>query len=55
MPNRLSAHLIASRIRELKISPEQAVEGAFARLEELNPILNAFVSLRFDEAMAEAA
>lgn len=45
---------MASLIRERKLSPVELVGAHFARIEALNPKLNAFIELRTESAMAEA-
>ena len=45
----------AELVRRGEVSPEEMVEGAIARIEALNPRLEAVVRTRFDEARAEAA
>ena len=49
----------AVRARELigagRLSPVELMESCLARIERCNPVLNAFVSLRADDARAEAA
>ena len=54
MPEHMSALDIARRIRNRELSPLEVIKTVLARLERLNPELNAFVSVRYDEAMAEA-
>lgn len=49
-----SAKSIAARVRAGEISPVELVETALASIEEHNGELNAFVSLREEEALAEA-
>ncbi len=49
-----SATELAKLIRSEQISPLQVMEGTMRRIEEVNPTLNAFVSLRAEEAMEEA-
>jgi Asp-tRNA(Asn)/Glu-tRNA(Gln) amidotransferase A subunit family amidase len=50
----LSATAMAERIRAKKVSPVELVQAHLARISEDNPRLNAYVSLRADEALAEA-
>lgn len=45
---------LAERIRRGELSPREAVEGALARAESAQGALNAFVTIRGDEALAEA-
>ena len=49
-----SAAELAARIRSGQLTPTEAVQAALRRIEERNPALNAFVSLRAEEALAEA-
>lgn len=49
-----SATTIAAAVREKKISPIELVRAHFDRIAALNPRLNAYISLREDEALAEA-
>ena len=48
------ATALAEKIRRRELSAREAVEAAITRIEQLNPALNALVSTRFDEALAEA-
>jgi len=48
----LAALVRSLRAREL--SPREAVSGCLVRIEELDPALNAFISVRAEEALAEA-
>jgi Asp-tRNA(Asn)/Glu-tRNA(Gln) amidotransferase A subunit family amidase len=50
----LSATQIAERVRTRKVSPVELVQAHLDRIAALNPRLNAYVSLREDEALAEA-
>jgi fatty acid amide hydrolase len=52
---RLSARALAEKIRRGDVSAVDAVEAHIARIEEVNPRLNAVVVKRYDEARAEAA
>ncbi len=45
---------LASLIRSKKLSPVELIETTLNRIETLNPVLNAFVALRPEEAMEEA-
>jgi hypothetical protein len=49
-----SATEIARRIAAGELSPTEVTANALERIEEVNPILNAFCSIYADEAMAEA-
>lgn len=44
---------LAAAIRSGELSAREATEAAIARIEELNPTLNAVVGTRFEEALAE--
>jgi aspartyl-tRNA(Asn)/glutamyl-tRNA(Gln) amidotransferase subunit A len=46
----LSALELAAQIRAKKISPVEVVDAVLARIERVNPILNAFCTLTADEA-----
>jgi aspartyl-tRNA(Asn)/glutamyl-tRNA(Gln) amidotransferase subunit A len=48
------AHALAAAIRRRQLSPVELMEATLARIERLNPVLNAFVALRADAALAEA-
>ncbi|MDH4177863.1 MAG: amidase [Thermoleophilia bacterium] len=45
---------VAARIRAGELSPREAVAEALARIESLQGTLNAFISVRGEEALAEA-
>ena len=49
-----SAAEMAALVRERKISPVELVEAHLARIEELQPKLNAFVTVDSDGARCEA-
>src|SRR6267378_2773758 len=49
------AHVLARAVRRGEISPVELVRDALDRINALNPRLNAFVALRADAALAEAA
>jgi fatty acid amide hydrolase 2 len=49
-----SAIDLASRIRRGELTSQHVVETHIARIETVNPTLNAMVATRFDEARAEA-
>jgi len=53
--SRGSASQMAEAVRRNQVSPVELVEAHLARIEELNPKLNAYVDLRAREARAEAA
>ncbi|MGI9614473.1 MAG: amidase, partial [Acidimicrobiales bacterium] len=46
---------LAAQVRSRELSAREVVEGALARIEELEPKLNAFVAIDGDRAMADAA
>src|SRR5215213_8223846 len=50
----LPATELAAKIRAREISPVEAVDAVLARIEALNPALNAFCFLHADEARAQA-
>src|SRR6188474_301198 len=49
----LSAVSMAEQIRQKKLSPVELVEAHLARIEELNPQLNAFVQVDAEAAMRQ--
>src|SRR5690242_20053468 len=51
---RLSASELAARIRQGDLTALAAVEAHIARIEAVNPTLNAVVVKRYDQARAEA-
>src|SRR5206468_2186763 len=51
----LDATTQAELVRQRKVSPRELVDAAIARIERLNPKLNAVVTQRFEKARAEAA
>ena len=50
----LSLHDISLRIHARDLSPVEVVEAHLARIEKINPLINAFISLCPEEALAEA-
>ena len=50
----LPATTLAGMIRRKKVSPVEVVNAILARIEALNPVLNAFVTLTGDQARREA-
>src|SRR5262245_28228770 len=52
---RLDAMAQAALVREKSVRPIELVEAALARIETLNPKLNAVVTPMFDRARAEAS
>ena len=53
-PATLSASALTALIRTRALSAEEAVKATLARIDRLNPALNAIVQRRDDEALAEA-
>ena len=45
---------LADLVRRGEVSASEVCEAAIARIEALNPTLNAVISRRFDQARAEA-
>lgn len=50
----LSAVELAALIRSRKVSPVEVMRATVARIEKLNPALNAYVTLQAEEAMCSA-
>jgi aspartyl-tRNA(Asn)/glutamyl-tRNA(Gln) amidotransferase subunit A len=48
------AYELAQRIRSRDLSPVELMEACLARIEQVNPALNAFIALRPEEALADA-
>jgi Asp-tRNA(Asn)/Glu-tRNA(Gln) amidotransferase A subunit family amidase len=48
------AHELAAAVRRRELSPLELVTATLERVARLNPVLNAFVALRAEEALAEA-
>jgi amidase len=53
-PGRLDATAQAALVRSREVTPVELVEGAIARIETLNPLLNAVVTTAFDEGLDAA-
>jgi amidase len=51
----LDATALAQLVRQGQVSPQELVDHAIARIERLNPTLNAVIHPRFAKARAEAA
>ena len=51
---KLDATAQAELVRRREVSPLELVEAAIARIERLNPTLNAFVTLTAEQAMKDA-
>jgi Asp-tRNA(Asn)/Glu-tRNA(Gln) amidotransferase A subunit family amidase len=49
-----SASDLAEMIRRRELKPSELMAATIARIEALNPLLNAFCATRFDEALEEA-
>lgn len=45
---------LAALVRAREVSPRELVETAFARMDEVNPLLNAVVRTRREAALKEA-
>ena len=50
----LSLHELSGRIRAREVSPVEATEAALARIERLNPKLNAYITAMAEGALADA-
>ncbi|HBD82756.1 MAG TPA: Asp-tRNA(Asn)/Glu-tRNA(Gln) amidotransferase GatCAB subunit A, partial [Dehalococcoidia bacterium] len=50
----LSATELASKIRDKDVSPVEAVEAYLERIAQIDPKLNAYITVLADEALAEA-
>lgn len=48
------AHELAGHIRSGALSPVDLMEACLERIEETNPVLNAFIAMRPEEALREA-
>jgi len=48
------AYELAERIRSRALSPVELMEACLARIEAVNPVLNAFIAMRPEEALGEA-
>jgi len=51
----MSVARLAERVRAGELSPREAVEAFLERIERLDPHLNAYVTVRAEEALAEAS
>ncbi len=51
----LSIGELSRLIKEKKVSPTQIVKGCLARIERLNPTLNAFITVTAEQALRQAA
>lgn len=48
------AYELAQRVRSRSLSPVELMEACLARIEQVNPVVNAFVAIDGDRALAEA-
>src|SRR3989304_2909365 len=48
------AYELAERIRSRDLSPVEMMEACLARIEAVNPVLNAFIAMRPEEALKDA-
>ena len=53
-PTTLTASALAALVRSRQLSAEEATRATLARIDRLNPGLNAIVQRRDDDALAEA-
>jgi Asp-tRNA(Asn)/Glu-tRNA(Gln) amidotransferase A subunit family amidase len=51
----VSAARLAAALRAGELSPTEAVRDCLARIDALDPFLNAYITVRVEEALAEAA
>jgi Asp-tRNA(Asn)/Glu-tRNA(Gln) amidotransferase A subunit family amidase len=49
-----SAYELAAIIRSRELSPVELLEASLARIEDANPLLNAFIAMKPEQAMTEA-
>ena len=50
----LDLHQAAALVRQKKVSPVQLTQACIARIEALDPVLNAFITVTADSALAQA-
>jgi aspartyl-tRNA(Asn)/glutamyl-tRNA(Gln) amidotransferase subunit A len=50
----MSLAVLSRRLRAGELSPREAVTSTLARIEQIDPTLNAYITVRADEALAEA-
>jgi Asp-tRNA(Asn)/Glu-tRNA(Gln) amidotransferase A subunit family amidase len=50
----MPAHDLARQVRSGELSPVELMEACLARIDETNPVLNAFIAMRPEEALADA-
>src|SRR3990172_8402795 len=48
------AYELAAAIRSRELSPVDLMDASLRRIEEVNPVLNAFIAMRPEEALADA-
>jgi aspartyl-tRNA(Asn)/glutamyl-tRNA(Gln) amidotransferase subunit A len=48
------AYELAAAIRSRQLSPVELMEASLQRIEQVNPVLNAFIAMRPEEALADA-
>ena len=48
------AYELAEAIRARQLSPVELMEACLQRIEQVNPVLNAFIAMRPEEALADA-
>lgn len=53
-PTALTLVAAGALVRARKISPLELTQGCLARIERLNPVLNAFITVTADQALADA-
>ncbi|KAK9702949.1 Amidase [Popillia japonica] len=51
---KLSATALAQKVRERKLYSQEIIQAYKRRIQEVNPIINAVVEDRFEEALEEA-
>jgi aspartyl-tRNA(Asn)/glutamyl-tRNA(Gln) amidotransferase subunit A len=50
----VNAAALARRLRDGELTPREAVEATLERIEAVDPVVNAYVTVRAEEALAEA-
>jgi hypothetical protein len=50
----LDLHEAARLVQQKKVSPVQLVQACLTRIEALNPVLNAFITVTAESALAQA-
>jgi MinD superfamily P-loop ATPase len=51
----LDLHEAARLVRQKKVSPVQLVQACLTRIDALNPVLNAFITVTAETALAQGA